>query len=322
MRMPSKDKELLLGMEFFYKNIPVESRRRFIDSVFFNLKNKWRISYWLMMTVSCGICSIGLSENSAATIIGAMIITPLGQPIVALSGAIALGWKAEVFRMIRMLITGAFVIIALSYSFGIFLNSESPNEQILSRTSPDMRDLGIALLAGIAGAYGNFRIEYSNVLAGVAIAVALIPPLCACGLMLEQHHFILAKGSALLFITNFIGITFSAILVFLVLGIKHSHNQKWFYIGTMMVLIGGIIILFPLVWNFKRFAKSSQFQSSIYRNVAEILRYKKNSPYIKSIEIQGSEVIIAIQPMPDNDVEKRELIKELQQSTGLQVLLQ
>jgi len=145
--------------------------------------------------LSVGLASLGLSEDSSATIIGAMIIAPLGQPIVALGGAIALGWKIQSFRMLGIIIVGTVSSILMAYLIGFTLPDITPNQQILIRTSPDLRDLGIALLAGAAGASGYYRSEYSSILVGVAIAVALVPPLCTCGIMLEQVHYILANGS-------------------------------------------------------------------------------------------------------------------------------
>jgi uncharacterized membrane protein len=140
-----------------------------------------------MLFLSVGIASLGLSHNSTATIIGAMII-PLGQPIVALGGAIALGWTLQSFRMIGIIILGTIFSLGIAYLIGLTLPNLTPNEQMI-RTAPDLRDLGIAILAGAAGSYGYYRSEYSTVLAG-AIAEALVPPICACGLMLEQGHFL------------------------------------------------------------------------------------------------------------------------------------
>lgn len=274
-----------------------------------------------MLILSIGISSLGLSEDSTATIIGAMIIAPLGQPIVALGGAIALGWRMQSFRMLGIIIIGTISSIVLAFLVGLTLTDINPNEQILIRTSPDLRDLGIALFAGTAGAYGYYRSEYSTVLAGVAISVALVPPLCACGLMIEEGHFILAKGSFLLFVTNFVGVTFSTILVFFLLGLKQKHKRKWFYTGTIVVILVGVSIMFPLILNFNNFNSSSQFQSSIYAKTGKILNLTKNSPSIKDISIRGTSAFITIQPFPEHVEEVRQLTSDLEKATGLQVFL-
>lgn len=322
MNIDPNDKDIYIEKNFFSQNIPPEGRAYVLDKLFFNFQGKWKISFWLMLALSTGIASLGLSEDSAAVVIGAMVIAPLGQPMIALGGSIALGWRREAFRMIGIIIVGTLTTIVIGFLFGMILTVATPTHEILLRTSPDLRDMGIALFAGAAGAYGYYRQEYSTVLAGVAIAVALIPPLCACGLMLEQGHYILAKGSILLFCTNLIGIAFSSILVFFLLGLKHKRDRKWFYAGTVIVVIAGLSILSPLVLNYKHFASETKFQSETYNKTALVLNQAKGSPVIKNISIQGNAAIISIEPFPDNDAEITRLTNELQQATGLQVILQ
>jgi len=316
-------KDVFVENNFFSQDIPIGERTSVFNSLFFHYKKHWKSSFGLMLFLSIGIASLGLSEDSSATIIGAMIIAPLGQPIVALGGAIALGWRRQSLRMLGIIILGTISSIVLAYLFGLLLKDVTPNQQILIRTSPDLRDLGIALFAGTAGAYGYYRSEYSTVLAGVAISVALIPPLCSCGLMVEEGHFILAKGSLLLFITNLIGVIFSSILVFFLLGLrqKQKYKRKWFYTGTIVVLLVGTSIILPLTLNFKNFNSASQFQSSIYEKAGEILSHSKNSPTIKDISIQGTAAIITIEPFPNDPDEGKRLTTEIEHATGLQIFL-
>ena len=74
--------------------VPSDLRTGVFDILFFNLKEGWQLPFWLMLTLSAGLATLGLSENSPAIVIGAMIITPLGQPIIALGAAVALGWPS------------------------------------------------------------------------------------------------------------------------------------------------------------------------------------------------------------------------------------
>lgn len=308
--------------EFFSQDIPVPERTYVFNKLFFHHKKNWQSSFALMLFLSVGISSLGLSENSSATIIGAMIIAPLGQPIVALGGAIALGWKIQSFRMIGIIVLGTLFSLVVAYLIGLTLPDLTPNEQILIRTAPDLRDLGIALLAGAAGSYGYYRSEYSTVLAGVAIAVALVPPICACGLMLEQGHFILASGSILLFLTNLLGIAFSSILVFFLLGLKQKRNRKWFYMGTVITVILGSSIILPLALNYKNFNSGAQYQSSIFEKAGQVFAREKNLPVIKNISIQGTAAILTIDPFPENINDEKRLTEELERTTGLQIFLE
>ena len=175
----------------FDHNVPVQDRPALFNKLFFHFKDDWQWSFALMLMLSVGIATLGLSKDSNATLIGAMIIAPLGQPIVALGGAIALGWRLQFFRMLGVLLLGMLGAVLLSFVMGFTLSDAIPGREVLTRTAPDFRDLGLAVLAGIAGSYGYYRSELSTVLTGVAISVALVPPLCTFGLMLEQKHYIL-----------------------------------------------------------------------------------------------------------------------------------
>lgn len=321
MHIDPNEKEINIEKDFFSEDVPVENRAAVFNKLFFHYKKDWKTSFLLMLLLSIGLASLGLSENSSATIIGAMIIAPLGQPIVAFGGAIALGWRIQSFRMLGIIILGSVTTILIAYLISLILPDITPNKEMLIRTSSDLRDLGIAVLAGAAGAWGYYRSEFSTILSGVAIAVALVPPLCTCGILLEQGHFILASGSILLFLTNFIGITFAAILIFFVLGIKNAQSRKRFFKGTIATLILGAIIILPLSLNYQKFNSGILFYNSIYEKAGRVFEISVNTPVIKGLTIQGTGVIITIAPFPSDPEEEQRLKTELERVTGLQVFL-
>lgn len=322
MQIDPNEKDIYIENNFFSQDIPLEERNAVFNKLFFHYKKDWQISFALMLILSIGIGSLGLSENSSATIIGAMIVAPLGQPIVALGGAIALGWRIQSFRMLGVIILGMISSILIAYVISLTLPDITPNKEMLIRTSPDLRDIGIAILAGIAGSWGYYRSEFSTILSGVAIAVALVPPLCTCGIMLEQGHFILAYGSILLFVTNLIGITFASILVFFILGLKNSKSRKWLFKGTIATVILGTIIILPLSLNYQKFNSGILFYNSIYEKAGKVCELSVNSPSIKKLSIQGTGVIMTIEPFPSDKVEEQRLKIELERTTGLQVFFQ
>lgn len=322
MQIDPNEKDIYIENNFFSQDIPIEERNAVFNKLFFHYKKDWQISFALMLILSIGIGSLGLSENSSATIIGAMIVAPLGQPIVALGGAIALGWRIQSFRMLGVIILGMISSILIAYVISLTLPDITPNKEMLIRTSPDLRDIGIAILAGIAGSWGYYRSEFSTILSGVAIAVALVPPLCTCGIMLEQGHFILAYGSVLLFVTNLIGITFASILVFFILGLKNSKSRKWLFKGTIATVILGTIIILPLSLNYQKFNSGILFYNSIYEKAGKVCELSVNSPSIKKLSIQGTGVIMTIEPFPSDKVEEQRLKIELERTTGLQVFFQ
>lgn len=154
------EKDIDIEENFFSTEIPFDQRSFFVNKLFFHFKEDWQKSFLLMLLLSIGLASLGLSENSSATIIGAMIIAPLGQPILAFGGTIALGWGIQSFRMLGIIILGAFSSIFIAYLISMTLPDITPNKEMLIRTSPDLRDLGIAVLAGAAGAWGYYRSEF------------------------------------------------------------------------------------------------------------------------------------------------------------------
>ncbi len=322
MQIDPSEKDSHIEKSFFSQDIPFKERTAVFNKLFFHYKNDWKTSFFLMLILSIGLASLGLSENSSATIIGAMIIAPLAQPIVAFGGSIALGWRFQSFRMLGIIILGSVSSVLIAYIISLALPDVTPNKEMLIRTSPDLRDLAVALLAGTAGAWGYYRSEFSSILSGVAIAVALVPPLCTCGIMLEQEHYILASGSMLLFFTNFLGITFAAILMFFVLGIKKKQNKKWFFKGTLTAIILGLIIILPLSLNYQKFNSGILFYNSIYEKAGKVFDISQNTPVIKNLSIQGTGILIKIDPFPSDREEEQRLKYELELATGLQVFLQ
>lgn len=302
-------------------DIPVETRSPAINELFFNLSQKWQLPFWLMLSLSSGIASLGLSEDSAATIIGAMIVAPLGQPIIALGASITMGWPREAVKMLALIFLGASTVVAISFLLGCLLPHASPNQQILLRTAPDLRDLGIAIFAGIAGTFGYYRKEYSAVLAGVAIAVALVPPLCTVGLMIEERRYILAGGGLLLFLTNFIGITLAAILTLFLAGLHGGSSRRWFFGGTMATVAASVAVLVPLTLNFNRITSAARFEKKVYKSALHILRGISGTPAITNLTVDGAELMITIKPLPPDVVEQQRLTDELQHATGLQISL-
>lgn len=177
------------------------------------------LNYWLELIFSAGIATLGLVLNSPAVVIGAMLISPLMGPILAAGLALAagdlyLGLKSVVSLLLSM--AGA-----VSFSAGIvwLLPFHAPTAEILSRTQPNLLDLGVAILSGLAGSVVVCRGGGGGgvtALPGVAIAVALMPPLCTVGFGVGSGLVgPIISGAGLLFLTNLAAIVASAFAVFL-----------------------------------------------------------------------------------------------------------
>jgi uncharacterized hydrophobic protein (TIGR00271 family) len=189
------------------------------------------LSFFVMLTLSGVISTLGLLAGSTATVIGAMIIAPLMGPIIGIAYAVAVSNRRLMKRAGVTLIWGTLVTILSSVLIAGLLGLQTLNDEILLRTEPTLIDLMVAMAAGAAGAFAKSRKHVADAFPGVAIAVALVPPLSVIGIGVALLDFEVFWGSTLLFVTNLTGIIFSGILVFL-----------WQRYGTLQRAQGGIVV--------------------------------------------------------------------------------
>ena len=186
----------------------------------------WRFA--VLMFLSSMVAAIGLLQNSAAVVIGAMMIAPLMAPIMGIAACLIMGWGRRLLTGLALVSMSALGAIAVGWLFATLLTAEGTEltSQVVERSSPDIRDLLVALGAGAAGAYATVHKKISGALPGVAVAVALVPPLAAIGVLLGYGQPQLARGATLLFLTNLVGIVLMAAVVFLATGLVPRHRFK------------------------------------------------------------------------------------------------
>ena len=155
-----------------------------------------------------------------------MLVAPLMSPILAIGNGIVLGNFMLMRRGLKAVLNGICVVIAVAAAFVIFLPVHDPGSEILARTEPNVFDLLVALAAGAAAAYGVSRKSVAAALPGVAIAVALVPPLCVVGYGLGTARFLVTGGALLLFATNFAAIIMAGAAVFYLLGFRPSKTIR------------------------------------------------------------------------------------------------
>jgi uncharacterized hydrophobic protein (TIGR00271 family) len=207
----------------------------------------------VMLTLSAAIAALGLIQSSAAVVIGAMLVAPLMTPLVAAGMSLVQG-NAQLFRAsVQAMWVG--ILGALTVSF--LIGSTSPwsdlSAEVVARGSPNLYDLGIALLSGGAAAYALARPGLAGTLVGVAIAVALVPPLAAVGISLSRQEFGVATGAGVLFTTNLLAIILGAALVFRFFGVDGARGPKgaprWVRTTLAMLAVGIVATTGPLVHN-------------------------------------------------------------------------
>lgn len=219
-------------------------------------------SYIILIVSSCAIATFGLLSNSTAVIIGAMIIAPLMLPIRGLAFAALEGNILLFRRAVIALVVGTLLAVIIAYSLGILVAIPRYGSEILARSEPTLLDLGIAVAAGGISGYAKVQPKISGSLAGTAIAVALMPPICVIGLGLAQGNFSLSFGATLLYLTNLLGITLSCMLTFLVAGYTSFSRARQPLLWTL-ALTG--VLLIPLGVSFARLVRQGQLEISLRR---------------------------------------------------------
>ncbi|MEM8954283.1 MAG: DUF389 domain-containing protein [Verrucomicrobiota bacterium] len=223
--------------------------------------------YYILLIFATAITTLGLLTDSAATIIGGMLLAPLMTPVMSLGYSVTSFEAKLVHRALFAIITGIFLVIAIAFLTTAFLGLRLVNPEIVSRTNPNLLDLGVAIAAGAAGAFAWTRPRIANAIPGVAIAVALVPPLCVVGVALASgsaNAYLLpntaagpklATGAFLLFAANVLGIIFSAGIVFLLHGYGKLHKGMT---GMGLLTLAVLLITWPLDFSFRNlYAKSS-----------------------------------------------------------------
>jgi uncharacterized hydrophobic protein (TIGR00271 family) len=183
-------------------------------------------AFFIMVVISTIIASYGLLANSTAVIIGAMLVAPLMGPIFGVALALTVGDSKLLGRSLLSELAGMLLVIIIALIIGLVPIRLGFGSEIIARTQPTVYDLLIALASGIAGAYAMVDERLNATLPGVAMAVALLPPLATCGLSLAAMRWHWALGSLLLFLANFLSIHVVAAAVFGIFGVKNIRVHQ------------------------------------------------------------------------------------------------
>lgn len=178
----------------------------------------WVYRFGMMLTLSAVVAIMGLELNSAAIVIGAMLLAPLMQPVLATGACLSMALFGKALGAMTKVILATAWVIFLAWLIARFLPEREFTTEVLSRTKPDIRDLVVAMAAGTGGAYATVRADASASLPGVAVAVALVPPLAAIGITMEAGDSDRALGALLLYTTNLVAIIMVSIVVFVATG--------------------------------------------------------------------------------------------------------
>lgn len=230
-----------------------EERQRVITGLFGSQGE--RAAFWLryavLLTLSAVIATAGLSSGSGAVVIGAMLIAPLMTPMVGFVAASCTRLRKRAFFAGVVLAASTAWVVVVAWGLTTALPGVPFSDEVLARTSPDVRDLIVALAAGVAGSWATLRPDVSPTLPGVAVAVALVPPLAATGIVIHAGDWALAEGTVLLYMTNLLAIIGSSFVVFIVGGFPPRKLLRTSFhvpIATITMLVLAIVAISWPLW--------------------------------------------------------------------------
>ncbi|MCX2976119.1 DUF389 domain-containing protein [Candidatus Marimicrobium litorale] len=279
-------------------------------------------SYQVLIVLSVMLALAGLYANSAPVIIGAMILAPLMSPIVSL----AMGLARSDLGLIRSAGRTLLVGIALGLACGVLMAwvtpLEIPTSEMKARMSPTLLDLMIAVVSGVACAYANAKEEIAKSLAGVAIAVALVPPLSVAGIGVGWADWHMAGGAGLLLVTNLVGIALAASVTFLVLGFAPFKRAR---AGMGISLLLLLLISVPLTLSFNHLVAREDILEHV--PLGEI-QLEGMVVEVKHVDValgqpaRVSLVLSALQPIDIDDVDELKAIISRQLGRPIQLEVQ
>ncbi len=208
--------------------------------------------FWVLLVLASIIAAGGVVSNSTPAVIGAMIIAPLATPIYGVALATVTGSRRNLLASLLLLVEGIALNILLGYLVGLVTIARIPvdvNPQITGRTAPTLLDLGIAVAVGVAGSFALVRRDVSNILAGVAIAISLVPVLAVVGITLGSGSLDLAWGAFVLFLVNAAAIIVAGVVVFTAAGYERLARERGRVPGRrakVLIAVFVIALVIPL----------------------------------------------------------------------------
>lgn len=242
------------------------------------------------------IASVGLNMNSTAVIIGAMLVSPLMGPIMGIGFSIANYDTNLLKRSATILLFEVIVALATSTIYFSLTPITTAGSELLARTSPAIWDVIIAVCGGLAGMIGTTRKEKSNILPGVAIATALMPPLCTAGYGLAMGNLRYFAGAMYLFSINgiFIAISTMLITVFLRLPSKNKANEETKKQMVKRVIIVAVVAIVPSLFLAADMVRDSVFDSNVANYVNQEFQFENTQVVKYSVDDEKKELKVAV----------------------------
>ena len=301
--MPSKtrlDLDNWLGFNPDYLSV-------FEDKLFLEgtLTGRRLTNFFALLLFAIIIATYGILSDASATVIGAMLVAPLMTPVIGTAAAVVMGSERRALRSLALTAAGVasviFIAFLLTWVVPDITISFTENEEISSRINPGLYALVTALGAGAAGAYISSRAELSDSIGGVAIAIALVPPLCVVGISLQECQWDAATGAFLLFLTNYMAALLAGASVLVVVGLdKQSLKPEQVRVrsrGFRMFVLGTLLVIVPLTWTAITGFKSLKDDSIA---TIEVQKWLEGTSYeVVSADVNGDTVNASVEGTGD-----------------------
>jgi uncharacterized hydrophobic protein (TIGR00271 family) len=262
-----------------------KTNKAILDDIEFRGANVWALISSII------IASIGLNINSTAVVIGAMLISPLMGPIIGMGWSIAVNDIGALNKSIKNFLVMVFLGIATSFVYFFFSPLRAPSAELIGRTSPTILDLFIAFFGGIAGIVSMSKSGKVNVILGVAIATALIPPLCTAGYGLAEGRMEFFVGAFYLFLINSVFIALASFIMirYLRFPLKKYLDPKRDRRVKRILISFGILVMIPSAYTFYTSIVKFRFDSEAERFVNTEIKHE-GSKVLRMDAIQGDSI--------------------------------
>lgn len=224
--------------------------------------------YLFMTAMSGGIAILGLLLSSPAVVIGAMLLSPLMDPIMGLGFALAIGDYRWLKQSAISLAWGTLMAVVLCSLVVFFSPLQDITSEIAARTRPNLFDLMVALFSALAGAYAMIRGREGTIV-GVAIATALMPPLAVIGFGLATFNWTVFSGALLLYFTNLVTIALTAALMARIYGFRTRLSEKQSQLQNIVIVLVFIGLAVPLGLSLRQIAWEANATQQVRTQLAE-----------------------------------------------------
>ena len=278
-------------------------------------KSRWNFDFASLMVLATAIASMGLLLDSGAVVIGAMLVAPLMMPLLGTGLSLAQGNWPLCRRALGSVVRGFLFALIIGLTMGALARyfELGMTGQLEARGKPNVLDLGVAFVSGVAAAYCVARPKLGGAMAGVAIAAALVPPIATVGISLVLGDLATSRGAAFLFGINVVAVVLGAALNFVLAGVRGGTAEgAWARRGliTLLLVCAGLVVPLTSILLFGS-SRSSEIENVVKAELP------KEARFISALRMDGGGYEVTVESdRPMNDFTKERLKEVLSKKAG------